>query len=99
MACADAVGWLVTATCLAGTVLNVRRCRWCFHLWTIGNVAWLAIDLSNRLYSRAFLDLVQLALAVWGIFAWRQDSSNLPRSEDLRTRGESEFLISRKNAP
>ena len=69
MASADLVGWLVTATCLAGTVLNVKKVRWCFHLWAVGNIAWLAIDLSNRIYSRAFLDLVQLALAVWGASA------------------------------
>lgn len=72
MPSADVICWLVTATCLAGTVLNVRKVRWCFHLWTLGNIAWLAIDLHNRLYSRASLDLVQLALAVWGIFAWRK---------------------------
>jgi len=45
---------------------------WCFHLWTLGNIAWLAIDLNNRLYSRASLDLVQLALAVWGMYEWRR---------------------------
>jgi len=72
MASADLTGWLVTATCLAGTVLNVKKVRWCFHLWAVGNIAWLAIDLSNRLYSRAFLDLVQLALAVWGAVEWRR---------------------------
>ena len=75
MASADFIGWLVTATCLAGTVLNVRKVRWCFHLWAAGNVAWLAIDLNNRLYSRAFLDLVQLALAVWGMFEWSRKQS------------------------
>ena len=72
MSSADAIGWLVTAICLAGTVLNVKKVRWCFHLWAIGNIAWLAIDLSNRLYSRAFLDLVQLALAIWGAVEWRR---------------------------
>lgn len=72
MASADIIGWLVTATCLAGTVLNVKKMRWCFHLWALGNIAWLAIDLNNRLYSRAFLDLVQLLLALWGLYAWRE---------------------------
>ena len=39
MASADLAGWLVTATCLVGTVLNVRKVRWCFHLWAVGNIA------------------------------------------------------------
>jgi nicotinamide riboside transporter PnuC len=69
---ADIIGWLVTAVCLAGTVLNVKKVRWCFHLWAVGNIAWLAIDIHNRLYSRALLDLVQLALAIWGAVEWRR---------------------------
>ena len=72
MGSVDLIGWLVTAVCLAGTVLNVKKVRWCFHLWAVGNIAWLAIDIHNRLYSRALLDLVQLALAIWGAVEWRR---------------------------
>ena len=72
MGSVDLIGWLVTAVCLAGTVLNVKKVRWCFHLWAVGNIAWLAIDVHNRLYSRALLDLVQLALAIWGAAEWRR---------------------------
>ena len=72
MASTDLIGWIVTAVCLGGTVLNVKKVRWCFHLWALGNIAWLAIDLGNALYSWAFLDLVQLALAIWGAVEWRR---------------------------
>lgn len=65
--------WFVTFVCLLGTVLNVRKIRWCFHLWAIGNIMWLAIDLRNGLYSRALLDVVQLVLAIWGAFEWRKE--------------------------
>lgn len=71
MVSADLAGWLVTAVCLVGTVLNVKKVRWCFHLWAAGNIAWLAVDTHNSLYSRALLDLVQLALAIWGAVEWR----------------------------
>ena len=62
--------WLVTVVCLAGTILNVKRCPWCFVLWIIGNVAWAAFDLFSGLYSRMVLDIVQLGLAVWGLVEW-----------------------------
>ena len=62
--------WCVTAVCLLGTVLNVKRRRECFYLWTVGNIAWMGYDLRCGLYSRAVLDLVQLALAVWGAVEW-----------------------------
>jgi len=64
--------WAVTAVCLAGTVLNVKKCILCFYLWAAGNVAWLSFDLWSGLYSRAVLDVVQFGFAVWGIFEWRK---------------------------
>lgn len=72
MDCADIFTWTVTAVCLAGTVLNVRKKRLCFHLWTLGNLAWLCFDTNTGLYSRACLDAVQLALALWGAWEWRK---------------------------
>lgn len=64
--------WTVTAICLAGTVLNVKKNRWCFVLWIFGNVAWLLYDAHSGLYSRAMLDVVQLAFAIWGLIEWRK---------------------------
>lgn len=68
-------GWIVTIICLVGTVLNVKKIRFCFILWTIGNLLWLALDLYNHLYSRALLDIIQLILAVWGYIAWKNEKN------------------------
>ena len=38
----------------------------------LGNLAWLGFDVASGLYSRAVLDVVHLAFAIWGIFAWRE---------------------------
>ena len=67
--------WVFTAISLAGTVLNVRKNILCFYLWSIGNLAWLGFDVASGLYSRAVLDVVHLAFAIWGIFAWRDVKS------------------------
>lgn len=64
--------WTVTAVCLIGTVLNVKKKILCFYLWGIGNIAWLTFDLWSGLFSRAVLDAVQFAFAVWGIVEWRK---------------------------
>ena len=67
------ITWLFTAVSLAGTVLNVRTNILCFYLWSVGNIAWLTYDIASGLYSRAVLDVVHLAFAIWGIFAWREE--------------------------
>jgi len=64
--------WIMTAVCLAGTVLNVKKKRLCFALWAIGNIAWLVYDAASGLYSRALLDAVQLIFAIWGYFEWKK---------------------------
>jgi nicotinamide riboside transporter PnuC len=66
-------GWVVTAICLVGTILNVKKIKFCFILWTIGNFLWLMMDLYNHLYSRSLLDIVQLILAVWGYIVWKKE--------------------------
>ena len=73
MVSAELFGWLVTALCLAGTILNVKQSIWCFRLWIGGNLAWLYHDLRAGLLSRALLDLVQLGLAWWGMRAGGKD--------------------------
>ena len=65
--------WLITAVCLTGTVLNVKKNVLCFYLWAVGNAAWLVYDLLTGLYSRAMLDLIQLGFALWGIWEWSRN--------------------------
>jgi len=66
--------WFTTALCLAGTVLNVKKKKACFYLWTAGNILWLIFDISTHLYSRAVLDIVQMALGAWGLYEWSRDT-------------------------
>jgi len=63
---------VITVLSLTGTVLNVRKNILCFYLWAVGNIAWLVFDLWSGIYSRAVLDAVQLAFAIWGIIEWRK---------------------------
>ena len=72
------ITWPFTAVSLAGTVLNVRKNILCFYLWSVGNIAWLAYDVASGLFSRAVLDTVHLAFAIWGIYAWKEKA---PRNE------------------
>lgn len=64
--------WTATTIALAGTVLNCRQNRACFVLWLLTNAMWLAWDIHSLLYSRAIMDLVQFALAGYGLYEWRK---------------------------
>ena len=62
--------WTATVVCLIGTILNVKMNILCFYIWCLGNIMWLAFDISLGMYNRATLDVVQLCLAIWGIVSW-----------------------------
>lgn len=68
----DTFTWAVTLLCLVGTLFNVYKLPACFVFWSIGNIAWLFYDLQVGLYSRAFLDLLQLAFSLWGLWMWKK---------------------------
>lgn len=70
---ANVYTWVATVIALSGTVLNCKKKKVCFVLWTITNSMWLVWDLYNGTISRAFLDLVQLLLAIYGIYEWNKD--------------------------
>jgi hypothetical protein len=91
--------WILTIIALAGTVANVKKMKVCFVLWIITNIGWLAFDLSQGLFSRATLDIVQLILAIAGWFEWskkEKEKEKLPtarvgliidwRQKDVRAR-------------
>lgn len=67
------ISWITTVLCLTGTILNVKKLKCCFWIWIIGNILWLCIDIYNGLWSRAVLDIVQGALALWGIIEWKKE--------------------------
>lgn len=70
------ISWITTAIALIGTVLNVKKYNLCFWFWIVSNTLWLIFDIYNGLWSRAILDAVQWALALWGIIEWKKDGKN-----------------------
>lgn len=66
------ITWVLTAVSLIGSFLNAKKKVACFYLWAIGEIFWFALDMVNHTYGRAFLDLTQLAFAIYGIKEWSE---------------------------
>lgn len=68
--------WVATAICIAGTVVNIWRCNWCFMFWIVGEVMWAIFDVRQGLFSRLALDGLGLFLAIVGALknpVWRKE--------------------------
>lgn len=57
---------------LRATVFNIRKRIICFYIWLIGDLLWFIFDFTSGTYGRSTLDLVQMVLAVCGIYSWRK---------------------------
>lgn len=65
------ITWVLAIVSLSGNVFNIKKKVLCFYIWAIGEVFWIILDLHNKVYGRAFLDLTQLCFALWGIYEWQ----------------------------
>ena len=69
----DGLMWLVTVASIAGTVANIHQKRWCFAVWMVTNLLWVAYDVWKLAYPQAALQLVYAGLSAWGLLKWRRD--------------------------
>ena len=88
--------WIVTIMCLVGTVLNVKKIKWCFYIWAVANVLWFAYDIYVKLYSRAVLDFVQLCFAIWGAIEWSRtkDKKEIKQQSESKNEHNSTEVVS-----
>ena len=63
--------WLVTAASLAGVVLNIRKHRICFVLWTATSATWCVVDATHDLPQQAAIQGVYFVLSIVGLWHWR----------------------------
>ena len=77
--------WIATVIALTGTVLNCRKNKLCFYFWLVTNAMWFIFDISNSTISRAVLDIVQLALAIYGIYEWRKINGTSGQTRERNT--------------
>lgn len=52
------------------TFLNVKRKPSSYLIWTVCNIYWLAVDILNKSFYRAGLDVINLASSIWGAYSW-----------------------------
>lgn len=66
----EIIGYVLTAMCLIGTVLNCKKIVACFIVWMFANIGWAIYDISTDQTYRAILDIVQFITAIWGYSEW-----------------------------
>ncbi len=64
--------WIITVLSIIGVVLNIKKNKYCFIIWTITNGSWCIYDFIIGAYAQSFLFLIYFILAIWGIYEWKR---------------------------
>lgn len=68
----DLLMWGVALMSVTGTIANIYRRMWCFYLWAVGNLCWVAYDIRLGAYPQAALMFIYFLLSLWGIYEWNK---------------------------
>lgn len=69
----DLLTWICTSFSLLGVILNIKKKRSCFYIWTVTNGIWAGVDFYKGIYAQALLFAIYFLLALWGIYEWRKE--------------------------
>ncbi len=62
--------WTLTVVSIIGAVLNIKKKRSSFAIYTIANIGWIVVNLYHGIYAQAALFLVFTGLSTWGWIEW-----------------------------
>lgn len=65
--------WTVTIAAITGVILNIKKDKRCFYIWTGTNGAFALETFLFGAYNMTFLFSIYFILAVWGIYSWHDD--------------------------
>lgn len=66
----DFTTWGLAVLSILGAILNVKKRRSGFAVYTIANIGWVFVDIYYGIYAQALLFIVFTALSTWGWFEW-----------------------------
>lgn len=73
--------YVLAAISLTGTILNIKKVKYCFYIWAFTNAAWIVYDVLMLTWGRIPLDALHFVTAVWGIFSWSKKAKKEAKKE------------------
>jgi nicotinamide riboside transporter PnuC len=64
------IPWTLTALSILGAILNIKKRRSGFAVYTVANLGWVAVDIYHEIYAQAALFVVFTGLSTWGWIEW-----------------------------
>ena len=62
--------WALTILSIIGAILNIKKRRSGFAVYTVANIGWIAVNIYYGIYAQAALFVVFTGLSTWGWIEW-----------------------------
>jgi uncharacterized membrane protein len=72
----NTINWILVGIGLVGTITNIFKIKWCFVVWGISNIGFIAVNYYNEIYSMAFFFFINFLSCAWGLYKWHKDEEN-----------------------
>ena len=64
------ITWSLTLLSIFGAILNIKKRRSGFAVYTLANLGWIIVDIYHGIYAQAALFVVFTGLSIWGWIEW-----------------------------
>ena len=71
------VTWSLTLLSIVGAILNIKKRRSGFAVYTVANIGWIIVDIYHGIYAQAALFVVFTFLSTWGWIEWGRNKWQL----------------------
>jgi nicotinamide riboside transporter PnuC len=72
------IPWTLTGLSIFGAILNIKKRRSGFAVYTVANIGWVMVDVYYGIYAQAALFVVFTGLSTWGWIEWGRKKWNMP---------------------
>jgi nicotinamide riboside transporter PnuC len=69
----DQIGFIAYFISLIGTILNIKKNRWCFIFWSVSNVLYITNGLMTGQWSIVTMFVSNTIVAIFGFIQWTKE--------------------------
>jgi len=62
--------WLAFFISIFGAYLNIKKNKWGFVIWNIGNLIWIYLNIISGLPAGALIFIVYSCFNIYGFYEW-----------------------------
>lgn len=69
------IQWIAIFLSFLGIYLNIKKIKWSFIIWTIGNLIWIYINFISGLPVQSLLFIGYSVVNLYGFYKWRKNEN------------------------